>query len=227
MNDLTRRDLLKTAAAAAAAGAIAPTVNAQTRTSGHRPDTNRAIPQPENKPAAPVVVASANGLKAAQRANDMIRNGADTLDAVIAGVNIVEEDPNDHSVGYAGLPNEDGVVELDSCVMHGPTGRAGSVAALRNIKTPSRVAQTVMTRTDHVMLVGEGALRFARAHGFEEVNLLTDDARKMWLKWKERHSNKDDWIPPEVPDDDDRQSSARDDIPFTHGTINCCAVNTN
>ncbi len=153
----------------------------------------------------------------------MIGDGADTLDAVIAGVNIIEEDPEDMSVGYGGLPNEDGVVELDSCVMHGPTCRAGAVAALRNVKTPSRVAKVVMERTDHVMIVGEGALRFARAHGFEEVNLLTDEARKVWLRWKESHSDRDDWIPPEVPDDDTR-SSALTDVPFAYGTINCCAL---
>jgi N4-(beta-N-acetylglucosaminyl)-L-asparaginase len=154
----------------------------------------------------------------------MIQDGKDTLDAVIAGVNIVEEDPEDHSVGYGGLPNEDGVVELDSCVMHGPTCRAGAVAALQNIKTPSRVAQTVMERTDHVLLVGEGALRFARAHGFEEVNLLTDEARKIWLRWKETLSDRDDWLPPPDMPDDDSQSNALLEIPFSYGTINCCAL---
>jgi N4-(beta-N-acetylglucosaminyl)-L-asparaginase len=170
-----------------------------------------------------VVIASANGIRATEQAAAMIAEGADTLEAVVAGVNIVEEDPEDMSVGYGGLPNEDGVVELDSCVMHGPTCRAGSVAALRNIKTPSRVAKVVMERTDHVMLVGEGARRFARAHGFEEVNLLTEKARKAWLKWKETHSEEDDWIPPEVPDDD-TQSRLPAGIPFTYGTINCCAL---
>ena len=153
----------------------------------------------------------------------MILGGGDTLEAVVAGVNIVEEDPEDVSVGYGGLPNEDGVVELDSCLMHGPTCRAGAVAALRNIKTASRVAKLVMERTDHVLLVGEGALRFARAHGFEEVNLLTEKARKIWLKWKETHSDKDDWIPPEVPDSD-AESSTWSEMPFSYGTINCCAL---
>ena len=143
---------------------------------------------------------------------------------MIAGVNIVEKDPDDHSVGYGGLPNEDGVVELDSCVMHGPTHQAGAVAALQNIKTPSSVARMVMKRTDHVLLVGEGALRFARAHGFEEVNLLTDDARKMWLKWKEHLSDRDDWVPPPEVDDENKRSDAMKDIAFTYGTINCCAV---
>ncbi|MCX6620954.1 MAG: N(4)-(beta-N-acetylglucosaminyl)-L-asparaginase [Acidobacteria bacterium] len=115
----------------------------------------------------------------------MLHAGADTLDAVIAGVNIVEEDPEDNSVGYGGLPNEEGVVELDASVMHGPTRRAGSVASLRNIKTPSKVAKLVMERTDHIMLVGEGALRFARDYGFKEEDLLTEKSRLAWLTWKE------------------------------------------
>jgi N4-(beta-N-acetylglucosaminyl)-L-asparaginase len=147
---------------------------------------------------------------------ELIRGGADTLDAAIAGVNIVEEDPEDTSVGYGGLPNEEGVVELDACVMHGPTWGAGAVAALQKIKTPSSVAKLVMTRTDHVLLVGEGALRFALAHGFEPVNLLTDRARKEWLEWKESHSDKDDWLTP-------AEAEARRKKRPT-GTINCLAL---
>jgi N4-(beta-N-acetylglucosaminyl)-L-asparaginase len=115
---------------------------------------------------------------------ELILAGADALDAVVAGVNLVEDDPNDQSVGLGGLPNEEGIVELDASVMHGPTGRGGSVAALRNIRNPSKVAKLVMERTDHVLLVGEGALRFARAHGFQEENLLTEKSRQAWLKWK-------------------------------------------
>lgn len=132
-----------------------------------------------------IVIASENGLRACTRAMEMLKSGADTLDAVIAGVNINEEDPEDTSVGYGGLPNEDGIVELDASVMHGPTRRAGSVAALRNIKTPSKVARSVMEQTDHIMLVGEGALRFAKACGFKEENLLTEKARLAWLVWKQ------------------------------------------
>jgi N4-(beta-N-acetylglucosaminyl)-L-asparaginase len=211
MNDLTRRGFLQSTAVAAAAGTLAPSaVQGSSVQSGGVSE--------------PVVIASANGLRATEKAASMIGEGADTLDAVIAGVNIVEEDAEDVSVGYGGLPNEEGVVELDSCVMHGPTCRAGAVASLRNIKTPSRVAKVVMERTDHVMIVGEGALRFARAHGFEEVNLLTDKARRIWLKWKETHSDKDDWIaPPEVPDADARSAVPRETL-FTHGTINCCTL---
>src|SRR5690242_14376976 len=143
----------------------------------------------------PVVVSSANGLRATAKAMEMIRAGSDTLDAVIAGVNIVEDDPKDQSVGYGGLPNEEGVVELDSSVMHGPTHRAGAVASLRNIKNPSLVAKVVMERTDHLLLVGEGALRFALAHGFKPMDLLTEESRAAWLKWKETMSDKDAWGP--------------------------------
>ncbi len=153
----------------------------------------------------------------------MIREGADALDAVIAGVNIVEDDPNDTSVGYGGLPNEEGVVELDAAVMHGPTHRAGAVAALRNIKNPSRVARLVMERTDHVLLVGEGALRFARAHGFVEENLLTDRAREEWLRWKENLSTKDDWLPPHTPEDKDIGGLFEPFFRHT-GTIHCSAM---
>src|SRR6516164_2556208 len=113
-----------------------------------------------------IVISSTNGVRACAKAMEMIRSGRDTLDAVIAGVNIQELDPNDTSVGYGGLPNEDGVVELDASCIHGPSRRAGSVAALRGIKTPSNVAKLVMSETDHMMLVGEGALRFAKLYGF-------------------------------------------------------------
>jgi N4-(beta-N-acetylglucosaminyl)-L-asparaginase len=133
----------------------------------------------------PIVISSANGLRACARAFDLLKEGRDTLEAVIAGVNINEEDPEDSSVGYGGLPNEDGVVELDASVMHGPTRRCGAVGALCNIKTPSKVARLVMEQTDHIMLVGEGALRFAKAMGFQQENLLTEKARLAWLVWKE------------------------------------------
>jgi N4-(beta-N-acetylglucosaminyl)-L-asparaginase len=114
-----------------------------------------------------------------------MRGGGDTLDAVIAGVNIVELDPDETSVGYGGLPNEEGVVELDASVMHGPTRRAGSVAAIRDIKTPSNIAKLVMDASTHVMIVGEGATRFAVAHGYKREDLLTEKSRTAWLVWKE------------------------------------------
>lgn len=143
----------------------------------------------------PLMVSSANGLRALDRGMAILQQGGDTLDAVLATVNVVEDDPNDTSVGYGGLPNEDGVVELDASVMHGPTRRAGAVASLRNIKNPSKVAKLVMERTDHVLLVGPGALRFAEAHGFRRENLLTERARTAWLAWKESMSDRDNWGP--------------------------------
>lgn len=173
----------------------------------------------------PLSIASHNGLEATRRAVERMRSGEDTLDAVIAGVNIVENDPEDDSVGYGGLPNEDGVVELDSCVMHGPTMRGAGVAALRNIKNPSLVAQRVMERTDHVLIVGEGALRFARAHGFREENLLTDAAREKWLRWKENLSTKDDWLPPHGIEDRDIGALWKQELSRPTGTINCLGVN--
>ena len=164
----------------------------------------------------PVVISSGNGERATAKAMEMISKGSDALDAVIAGVNIVEDDPEDNSVGLGGLPNEDGIVELDACCMHGPTHNAGCVASLRNIKNPSKVARLVMERTDHVLIVGEGALRFAKAHGFKEEELLTDKSRAIWLRWKENLNKDDDWFPPS----DEKGGK----IESTTGTITCCAV---
>jgi N4-(beta-N-acetylglucosaminyl)-L-asparaginase len=144
----------------------------------------------------PLAIASGNGLRTVERVMELLKNGHDPLDAAIEGVAIVEADPSDHSVGLGGLPNEDGVVELDAAVMHGPTHGGGSVASLRNIMHPAAVARLVMKRTRHCLIVGEGALRFARAHGFPEVNLLTEEARQIWLHWKETRDANDDWLPP-------------------------------
>jgi len=167
------------------------------------------------------VIASGNGLRATEKAMGIMRGGGDPLDAVIAGVNIVEEDPNDTSVGYGGIPNEEGVVELDASVMYGPTHMAGAVASLRNIKTPSKVAKLVMERSSHVLLVGKGALKFAKAHGFKEEDLLTDKAREIWLKWKESMSDRDYWLSP-----DDKKIMAELKPYLEHyGTINCLAKN--
>jgi len=212
MSTLNRRDFLSSAAASAALGTFAST----TFGLDDRPGID-----------GPIAISSANGLRATAKAVEMVSQGADTLDAVIAGVNIVEEDPNDMSVGYGGLPNEEGIVELDSCVMHGPTCEAGAVAALRNIKTPSRVARLVMQRTDHVMIVGEGALRFARAHGMKEANLLTDKARAAWLRWKENLSETDDWVPKERSGFVDARSDVAGKLPFTYGTITCSVLAPN
>jgi N4-(beta-N-acetylglucosaminyl)-L-asparaginase len=142
----------------------------------------------------PVSISSANGLRATTRSIELLRAGGDPLDACVEGVRIVEDDPADNSVGYGGLPNEEGIVELDASVMHGPTHRAGAVAALRNIKNPAAVAREVARRTDHVLLVGEGALKFAVRMGFKEENLLTEESRLAWLKWRSELSREDDWL---------------------------------
>ena len=133
----------------------------------------------------PIVISSANGRAACAKAMEMLKSGADTLDAVIAGVNIVELDPNDSSVGYGGLPNEEGIVELDASVMHGPSRRCGAVAAIQGIKTPSKIAKLVMEHTSHVMLVGDGALKFAQAYGYHKEDMMTEKSRTAWLVWKE------------------------------------------
>src|SRR5262252_5779480 len=132
-----------------------------------------------------VVISSANrnngGVNCCARALEVIRSGGDTLDAVIAGVNIVELDPEDTSVGYGGLPNEDGVVELDASCIHGPSRRGGSVAAIQGIKTPSNIAKLVLMETDHMMLAGEGAQKFAVRYGHKVEDLMTEKSRLAWL----------------------------------------------
>jgi N4-(beta-N-acetylglucosaminyl)-L-asparaginase len=146
----------------------------------------------------PLMIASANGIKALETGMAILRKGGATarLDAVVETVAIVEADPADDSVGYGGLPNADGEVELDCSIMDGPTYGAGAVAALKHIKHPSRVARLVMERTGRVLIVGEGALRFALAHGFKQEDLLTEASRKAWLRWREQMSDIDDWGPP-------------------------------
>ena len=195
-----------------------------------------------------VVIASSNGVRACDKALAMIRSGADTLDAVVAGVNINEDDPEDNSVGYGGLPNEAGIVELDASLMHGPTRRAGSVASVRNIKNPSKLAKLVMEQTDHIMLVGDGALEFAKAWGFKEENLLTEKSRLAWLVWKQSlrdNSGHNNWtdgldapagaqkkavptaILKQFPNADEETLAWAWDValhPIT-GTINCLALN--
>ena len=183
----------------------------------------------------PLIISSANGLHALDKGMDILKSGGDTLDAVVAAVTIVEDDPNDDSVGFGGLPNEEGEVELDASVMHGPTHRAGAVAGVRRIKNVSRLAKTVMENTNHVMLVGDGARRYGVAQGFEEMNLLTEHSRKIWLAWKAKTSF--NWRPgidsPEWKQymsslfDGDEEKIAYAEHVIAHpktGTIPCMAV---
>jgi N4-(beta-N-acetylglucosaminyl)-L-asparaginase len=203
----SRRDFLKTGAAlgAAALAGGRELIGATGQTGGT---------------AGLRVVSSGNGLRATDKAMEFLRTGADPLDAVIAGVNIVEDDPEDMSVGYGGLPNEDGVVELDASVMYGPTHSSGAVAAIQSIKNPSKVARLVMERSNHCLIVGEGALRFALAHGFKKEDLLTDKARELWLQWKENLSERDNWLPPQSK----KFPGELQAYIMTYGTINCIAL---
>jgi N4-(beta-N-acetylglucosaminyl)-L-asparaginase len=146
-------------------------------------------------------VGSANSLRGATLALDLMRRGTDTLDAAVEGVKTQELDPADMSVGYGGLPNADGVVQLDASCMHGPSRRAGAVAAIEGIKTPSEVARLVLKYTTHILLVGEGAKRFALSYGFRDEELLTDASRQAWLRWRANRGPGDDWI--NVPPDTD------------------------
>ncbi len=143
----------------------------------------------------PIIIAAHNGFNYLDDAFAFLKGGGDTLDAALRVVQGPENDPNDTSVGLGGLPNEEGVVELDACCMHGPTRRAGSVGGVHNIKNVSLVSKAVFEHTGHVMLVAEGAERFAVDVGFPRENLLTDHSRKIWLLWKEFHSNEDWWGP--------------------------------
>src|ERR1700722_18767840 len=143
----------------------------------------------------PIIVSANNGIKYIEDAFIFLKDGGDTLDAALRVVKGPEDDPNDDTVGLGGLPNEEGVVELDACCMHGPTRRAGSVGGVRNIKNVSLVSKAVMEHTGHVMLVGEGAERFGVAMGFPRENLLTERSRKIWLLWKETQSTNDWWGP--------------------------------
>jgi len=185
----SRRRFL-TAAAAATVASVLPSSPFEEKLQAQNSGAPGAAPAADGY----VLVTSANGVEAAKAARQALIQGYDPLDAAIAGVNINELDPNDMSVGYGGVPNEEGVVQLDACVMDGRTLRAGAVGAMEGCKTPSKVAKLVMERTDRVFLVGEGARKFATSHGFPVEDLLTPKTRKIWLYWKERLSDTDDWI---------------------------------
>jgi N4-(beta-N-acetylglucosaminyl)-L-asparaginase len=231
--DLTRRRFFGLAALAAAASQVQGQ-------EGRKPAPGALVGA-----GGPIAISSGNGLAATTRALELLRAGADPLDAAVEGVRIVEDDPNDNTVGLGGLPNEEGIVELDASVMHGPMHRAGAVAGLRNIKNPASVAREVARRTDHVLLVGEGALKFAKRMGFKEEDLLTEASREAWLKWRATLSRDDDWLQEdewdlpgkmpasrgERPDAEDKPgvvgraaALAARGVEFTTGTIHCSAL---
>src|SRR5215207_5147821 len=224
---MRRRDFLRAGAAAGVAAASAKTLSA-------------GAPAVRIRNVRPAVVASSNGNQfknggaetCVQRAFRLMTSGADVLDAVMAGVNIVELDPLDDSVGYGGLPNAEGVVQLDSSCMHGPKKRAGAVAALEGVRTPSLVAKSVMETTDHHLLVGQGAQAFARNMGFKiEDDLNTEHSRKLWLEWK-RRTDPSHYLDPEKRAEFLRRETLKM-VPeglireeHLYGTINCDAVNS-
>jgi N4-(beta-N-acetylglucosaminyl)-L-asparaginase len=193
---LNRRDFLIAGAAAGLAAAAPRTLLAETAQKSQTSQTSHApaVIAPKGG-VKPIVISSANGNKfknggdvtCVQKAFVLITQGSDVLDALIAGVNIVELDPAEDSVGYGGLPNAEGVVQLDSCCMHGPRRQAGGVGAIEGVRTPSLVAKAVMEHTDHHLLVGKGAQDFARGQGFRiEDDLNTEHSRALWLEWKRR-----------------------------------------
>lgn len=232
---MSRREFVKAGGAATVAlGASAGSAPAGSVPPGGAPAVQSSGPRP-------VVIASGNGNRyrnggdevVVERAFRLMTEGKDILESLIAGVNIVELDPEDASVGYGGRPNADGVVQLDSCCMHGPLRRAGGVAALEGVRTPSLVAHRVMQVTDHHLLVGKGAQVFARNIGMEiEDDLNTDRSREMWLEWKRRTD------PGHYLDPSKRAAAGhaaglslvRDgllDEEEYYGTINCDGLNAN
>jgi N4-(beta-N-acetylglucosaminyl)-L-asparaginase len=237
---VSRRDFLAAGATAAAGVALGTPLAAQsTPTHG----ATAGLAAERNAFARPVVIASYNGIRGVKKAYDMIVAGADTIDAIMAGVNITELDPEDMSVGLGGLPNEEGVVQLDASCMHGPSKRAGAVGCLEGIATPSLVAKAVMDYTDHIMLVGADAKRFALRMGFKEQDLLTEKSRAEWIKWKTRASASDGWLESQAqrragqpgaqpaarrtPDGVEELEYDADGVAHTWGTINMNAVDAN
>ena len=226
---MKRRDFLKTTAAIGAL-AVSDAVLAQ---------NTEAPAVIKSRSAKPVVISSNNGnffknggsKTCVALAYEQMMQGKDVLQSLIAGVNIVELDPEDPYVGYGGFPNAEGVVQLDSSCMHGPQKRAGGVACLEGIRTPSLVAHAIMETTDHHLLVGKGAQNFARNMGFKiEDDLNTDYSRKAWLEWK-RRIDPSHYLDPEkrsaLEAEAARKMAGLGLLPSSrlHGTINCDGIN--
>lgn len=211
--ELDRRQLLTTvggALAAAAAGTVGKAVHAQADRPTGEKDALPAAAARNRSRRRPLAIGSANCLnsKSATGATVMaealarLDRGERPLEAIVSGVAICELDGEDSSVGYGGLPNADGVVQLDAAVMEASTRRAGGVGALEGVRNPARVALAVADRTDHHLLVGAGAQAFARQMGFAiEADLNTEKSRRAWLEWKQQLDPLH-WLDPE------RQASA-------------------
>ena len=184
-----------------------------------------------SKGSVPVIVtdhSNDTGKTAVKTAFEILSKGGSALDAVERGTNIIEVDPEDTSVGYGGLPNWDGVVQLDSSIMDGKTYNAGAVGCLEGIKTPSSVARLVMEKTDHVFLVGRGALNFAKSYGYKEEDLMTEKSRAIYLRWRENLNNEDDWGPPDhLRKPDQKVAGIYDGLEHYTGTTNVLAVDSN
>ena len=195
---VSRRQFLSNAAVTTASLAIGGDAIVQAQ-NGNQSPTQSSQSRELPKPKQPVIITKVTGKQSIDQAWQMLKDGQDTLDGVLLVCKAQEDDPNDQTVGLGGLPNEEGIVELDSSCMHGPTRKAGSVGGVRNIKNVCLVARDVMRHTGHVMLCGEGAERFAASMGHPRENLLTEPSRKMWLLWKDTNSTQDWWGP--GPDD--------------------------
>jgi N4-(beta-N-acetylglucosaminyl)-L-asparaginase len=190
---MKRRDFLTTTAL----GSIAIGLEAQTtkKQDGRAQETVKEAGAVGGPPPKPVMVSSANGWDGIDKGYQMLLSGGDTLDAAISVGKVQEDNPDDMSVGLGGLPDEDGHTTLDSCCMHGPTRRAGSVGCVRWTKNAALLAQAVMNHTGHIMLVGTYADKFAEDMGFPNDLPLTERARQVWMLWKEYHSGADWWGP--------------------------------
>jgi len=240
MEKWTRRNFFVSTIAGALAASARGAFGASLRDSAHGPlpRDSQDPSQSSAKGKRPTIISAHNGLRHLDRGMDILKSSGNTLDAVLAVVTQVEDDPNDNSVGYGGLPNEDGVVQLDACVMHGPTRQCGAVGAIERIKNPSLVARAVMERTNHTFIVGQGATKYAIDEGFAPMDLLTEKSRLAWLAWKASSSK--DWRPGLDSPNFNKQLAELLDTPekaelrpwiehvVAHpptGTINCLAVN--